>query len=268
MRTLHVGIVAAALVIAGTGGAVAAGSLVTSRQIANNTIRSVDLRDGAAVRWSDLTPALKGTVAGKADKTTVQAEVDALKVKHAADIDALKAEHVADIQALSDEITFLKQENGAFESRISALEDDDGVNTNWYDIGDGAMVDNENQVRVNILGEGGSVEIDNLHLAVDARDTIEFTYCKHMSSEAPSYTSAPTVTLYINDNVVTRTGTWADGTTSDGRCRVTAWTGATPPTMGHYGVVTRATITGGGSDSIVRDLLIQKPDSGYKVKFR
>lgn len=58
-----IAVVAAAAVVAtvGAGGAVA-GGLVTSRQIKNDTVRSVDLRDGHGVGMVDLRPGLRSRV--------------------------------------------------------------------------------------------------------------------------------------------------------------------------------------------------------------
>lgn len=56
MKTLHVAMIAIAVVMAGTAGAVA-GTLVTSRQIADNTIRSVDIRNGT-IKAKDIRPSV------------------------------------------------------------------------------------------------------------------------------------------------------------------------------------------------------------------
>ena len=54
-------VTAVVLAIATTGGAVA-GSLITSKQIENDSIRSVDLKNGGAVALKDLKPGLRNAV--------------------------------------------------------------------------------------------------------------------------------------------------------------------------------------------------------------
>lgn len=148
-----------ALIIGGTAttGAVAAGK-INSFGILNDSVRSVDLQDGAAVRWADLTPALANSV--KSSDASLREQIDAL------------------------------------EDRVAALEAQDasGVNTNWT-ANPGSSVTDSNTVELTKAtsgaADGTSVEILNLDLPVQAGDVVSFSYA--LSDGAACTSGAPRV---------------------------------------------------------------------------
>ena len=192
--------------VSSVGGAVAAGQ-IGSAGIADNAVRSLDLKDGAAVGDDDLK--------------------NGLAVKIAA------AEESAEIAALQAQVNALSAEVDALQA-----EDESGVNKNWV-ANDGAEILDADTVVVSNEGTpaGSSVEIANLDLPVQATKTVEFTY--ELADGAVYGGGSPRVFLEINgDYVNTFDSNPEDAGTDNGDGTFTkTWTIPSNGRVGNAGVV-------------------------------
>ena len=211
------------------GGAVAAGQ-IGSASITNESVRSLDLKDGAAVGEDDLKPGLAGKIAA--------------------------AEESAELAALQAQVNSLT-------TQVSALQADDesGVNKNWV-ANAGAEILDANTVVVSNAGTpaGSSVEIVNLDLPVQATKTVEFTY--ELADGAVYGGGSPRLFLEINgDYVNTFDSNPDDAGTDNGDGTFTkTWTIPSNGRVGNAGVVQDS-----GTGSItVSDLVI----SGTPISFQ
>ncbi|MBF4765450.1 hypothetical protein ISU07_20150 [Nocardioides islandensis] len=178
-------VVTAAAVLALTaGGGAVAGSLITSKDIQDKTIRGVDIHKNAvktqkvkdgSLRLSDLNAKARAAIekAGPAGKDGKDADP-------------------AKIKALEAQIA-------ALETRVTKLEAQDasGVNTNWA-AGQGSTIVDAHTVRLVLAAgnnAGTSVEIQNLDLPVQATKTVTFTY--KLENGAQYTTGAPRVFIEI-----------------------------------------------------------------------
>ncbi len=148
-RMAAVGAGATVLALLAGGAGYAAGQ-IDSGDIKNESIRTVDVKDGG-LKKKDLRP---GFVAKLATKAQLE-QLGSLVVDQGETIEGLEAD-IADLT-----------------SRIEELEEQDqsGVNTNWEANPNAEIV---NATTVELTGGNTSVEIDNLDKAVQAGDVVSF----------------------------------------------------------------------------------------------
>jgi hypothetical protein len=177
VRGRSLAVVAAATVLAlAAGGGAVAGSLITSKNIQDKTIRGVDIHKNAIKTQKVKDGSLRLSDLNKKALATINKPADLSKV------------------------TALETKVAALESRIAKLEAQDasGVNTNWA-AGQGSTIVDANTVRLVLAAgnaAGTSVEIQNLDLPVQATKTVAFTY--KLENGAQYTTGAPRVFVEIN----------------------------------------------------------------------
>lgn len=149
-RMAAVGVGATVLALLAGGAGYAAGQ-IDSGDIKNESIRTVDVKDGG-LKKKDLRPGFVASLATKAQLT----QLGQLVVDQGEVIEGLEAD-IADLT-----------------SRIEDLEDQDqsGVNTNWEEGENTSIVDDHTAT---LTGGSTSIEIENLNKVVQAGDVISFT---------------------------------------------------------------------------------------------
>ncbi len=169
-KTLAIAGAAVALVALGSTGTAVAGGLIGSSDIQDDSIRSVDIKDGK-VKYADMSLKLQKMLAQHATNG-----------KNGTDVDP------AVLQDLRD--------------RIHALEGTDAtghdINTNWVVGEDGgpATIVDANTVRLDSADQGYSyASIKNLDLQAEASTVIEYTY--RLSDGAVAAAGAPRLKIVI-----------------------------------------------------------------------
>jgi hypothetical protein len=166
-RMAAVGAGATVLALLAGGAGYAAGQ-IDSRDIKNNSVRSVDVKNGTLTK-NDLN---RSVLAGTATRAQITRLANAI---------------VAQNQTIAD-----------LTDRIEALEDQDqsGVNTNW-EANAGSSIVSESSAT--LTGGNTSVEIENLNKFVQAGTTISFTV--QFGANAFCVAGAPRVFVEVNGTV-------------------------------------------------------------------
>ncbi len=162
----------------GVSGSSVAGSLLGSKDIKNNSVRSVDVKNGT-IKLKDLSPKLIKQLAQLAGKDGAN---------------GVNGQNGAPGAAGANGAPGAAGQDGADGSVA-------GVQTNW-DAKDGATFVNDTTVELSNVGTpyGASVEIQNLNLPVQAGKVVTFTY--ELADGAVYGGGSPRVFFEINGNFV------------------------------------------------------------------